>query len=129
MATNEERYVAARVEEEFSKCILKDSGIKEELKINELFLLADGNRRFLRKYTQEQVDKINDNWDKLERDLHLENDVYYAIETLKSRTASRVNITSTEISERLKSDFSRHEEDKNISCRLLVVLNCLEKYS
>lgn len=123
-----EGYIAAKLEEELSRCILKDTGIEKGMSIYQLFLLSDGNCHFLREYTSGQIEKVNRNWDRLEQDIGMDHEIYSAIEALKS-IYSQSNLSLVEISNHIKSDVSRCEQDKNMICRLVAVLDSLMQYS
>ena len=124
-------YLASRVEERIVEYVLRDTGVTQtHITIDQLDKAVSGN--FYRRCrtifeSQEQVDKANDNWDRLEEAINVGSSFYCTVETLRSwRPLVDLNLTREEAYERLRTAQSDQEEHKNIGLRILKVLDFLE---
>ena len=109
--------VALKLEKQFTMILLEDTGIIDNLTLNQLYFVADGHRRF--RYAKEKIDKVNENWDKLDEELNLNSenthDLFGIISDFKTQRNSQAHpsVSLSKASEYLKSSsYSPSDKEK-----------------
>lgn len=116
--------IASKLEKQFTMIILKDTGIKENLTLNKLYLVAGGNRRYSR-YTNVQIDKVNENWDELDKELERNSkdpiNLFNVIDEFKVQRndQAHLDLSLSEASRYLKLNSSYSAADKRKLDRMI----------